>query len=80
MDSEPERPLSPLHAPEAVQVSTLAALQFNVELSPLLIVLGSALKSSVGSGGGGVVTVKVCVVQLLFSSLSLTAAVLSAQT
>jgi hypothetical protein len=46
----------PLHAPEALQEVALVEDQVNVELPPLAIVLGFALRETVGAG---VVTVTV---------------------
>lgn len=47
---EPLTALLPDQAPEAVQVVALAADQVRVELLPLLIVLGLAVKLTVGAG------------------------------
>lgn len=49
--------IAPLQAPEAVQDVALLTDQLNVELAPLLIVVGLALKAMVGVGAAVVVTV-----------------------
>ena len=51
MDCEPLTALLPDQAPEAVQAVAFAADQVSVELLPLVIVLGAALKMTVGAGG-----------------------------
>ena len=56
MECEPLVDSVPLHAPEAVQEVALVEDQERVELEPLEIVLGLALKLTLGAG---VVTVTV---------------------
>jgi hypothetical protein len=56
VDSEPVVGFVPLHAPDAVQVVALLAVQFSVAASPLRTVPGSAANVSVGAAGGGVLT------------------------
>jgi len=57
--SLPEVALLPVHAPLAVQVVALVVDQVNVELLPLLTIIGLALMDTVGTGvtGGCTVTV-----------------------
>lgn len=63
MDSEPVVGFAPLHAPDALQVLALVAVQLSVAAPPLCTVPGLAANASVGAGTGGVVTftVTVCV-------------------
>jgi hypothetical protein len=49
VDCEPLIALAPDHAPDAVQEVALVADQFKVELLPLLIALGPALRVTVGA-------------------------------
>ena len=50
MDCEPLTALLPDQGPEAVQAVAWVAVQVNVELPPLAIVLGVALKLTIGAG------------------------------
>jgi hypothetical protein len=50
VDCEPPVALAPDQAPEAVHEVALVADQINVELPPLAIVLGLAVKVTVGTG------------------------------
>jgi hypothetical protein len=51
VDCEPLKPLLPDQAPLAVQPVAFADDQVSVELAPLAIVLGLALRLTVGAGG-----------------------------
>lgn len=48
VDSEPLLAVSPVQPPDAVQVAAFVADQFSIELEPLAIVLGLAVKRTVG--------------------------------
>ncbi len=50
LDSEPLIPTLPDQPPEAVQAVALVEDQLNVDALPLVIVLGLAVKLSVGTG------------------------------
>jgi hypothetical protein len=50
VESEPLVPLVPDQAPEAVQAVALADDQVRVELLPLVMVLGLAVRAAVGAG------------------------------
>jgi hypothetical protein len=56
--------LVPDHPPEAVQLVALLVVQFKVELPPLVIDVGLAVRFTVGAGGGAV-TVTVAEAELL---------------
>ncbi len=51
MDCEPLTALAPDHAPEAVHEVALVDDQVKLALLPLVIVLGLAVKATVGAGG-----------------------------
>lgn len=63
VDSEPVVGLDPLHAPDALQVVALVAVQLNVAAVPLCTVPGLAANANVGAGTGGALRliVTVCV-------------------
>lgn len=52
VDWDPLVALGPLHAPDAVQLVASVADQVIVELPPLVIEVGDALRVNVGTGGG----------------------------
>ena len=60
VDCEPLKPLLPDQAPLAVQEVAFADDQVSVELAPLAIVLGFALKLTVTAGFALTVTVADC--------------------
>ena len=60
VDCEPLKPLLPDQAPLAVQEVAFADDQVSVELAPLAIVLGFALKLTVTAGFALTVTVTDC--------------------
>ncbi len=51
VDCEPLKPLLPDQAPDALQAVAFVDDQASVELAPLAIVLGLALRFTVGVGG-----------------------------
>ncbi|GAB4466198.1 MAG: hypothetical protein OHK0044_05750 [Burkholderiaceae bacterium] len=59
MDSEPVVGFVPLHAPEALQVVALVAVQLSVAALPLCTVPGVTANVSVGAGTGGALTLTV---------------------
>ena len=59
LDWLPEVALMPSHAPEAVQELASVDDQVRMEESPLTTEVGFAVSDTVGSGGGGVLTVTV---------------------
>lgn len=52
VDCEPLIPWLPDHPPEAAQLVALVADHFKVDVPPLVIVLGLALKLTVGAAAG----------------------------
>jgi hypothetical protein len=59
VDSEPIVDFVPLHAPDALQVVALVAVQLSVAALPLCTVPGFAANVSVGAGTGGALTLTV---------------------
>ncbi|MEW5879392.1 MAG: hypothetical protein AB1761_03000 [Pseudomonadota bacterium] len=61
MDSEPVVGFEPLHAPDALQLAALVAVQLSVAALPLCTVPGLAANAKVGAGTGGALTLTVTV-------------------
>ena len=59
VDSVPLVAFAPVHAPEAVQLVALVLDHVRVEALPALMVVGAAVKETVGAGVGAGVTVTV---------------------
>lgn len=51
--SLPDIPLEPLQASEAVQLVAFVVLHVSIDVAPVLIDIGLAVRSTVGAAGGG---------------------------